>query len=79
MIGIDRKEIEEQKRFKQYFGNRIPTPEEYIFPRICRKNVVKSRNLRAKASEKSGEAARYAMHSSGKNSLAVGLSPYTFP
>ena len=24
-------------------------------------------------------AVRYAMHSSGKNSLAVGLSPYTFP
>ena len=76
---INSSDIEEQKRFKQYFGNRIPTPEEYIFPRICRKNVVKSRNLRAKASEKSGEAARYAMHSSGKNSLAVGLSPYTFP
>ena len=27
--------------------------DEYIFPRICRKNVVKSRNRRAKASEKS--------------------------
>ena len=25
------------------------------------------------------EAVRYAMHSSGQNSLAVGLSPYTFP
>lgn len=53
MIGINRKEIEEQKRYKQYFGNRIPTPEEYIFLRICCKNVVKSRKLSAKASEKS--------------------------
>ena len=25
------------------------------------------------------EAVRYAMHSSGRNSLAVGLSPYKFP
>ena len=25
------------------------------------------------------EVVAYAMHSSGKNSLAVGLSPYTFP
>ena len=44
--------------------------DEYIFPKICRKNVVKSRKSSAKASE------CYAMHSSGKNSLAVGLSPY---
>jgi len=27
--------------------------DEYIFPRICRKNVVKSRKSSAKASEKS--------------------------
>ena len=27
--------------------------DEYIFPKICRKNVVKSRKLSAKASEKS--------------------------
>ena len=50
--------------------------DESIFPRICRENVVKSRNLRAKAIENPCEAVRYAMHSSGKNSLAVGLSPY---
>ena len=50
--------------------------DEYIFPRICRENVVKPRNLRAKAIENPCEAVRYAMHSSGKNSLAVGLSPY---
>ena len=50
--------------------------DEYIFPGICRKNVVKPRNLRAKAIENPCEAVRYAMHSSGKNSLAVGLSPY---
>jgi hypothetical protein len=50
--------------------------DEYIFPRICRKNVVKPRNLRAKAIENPCEVVRYAMHSSGKNSLAVGLSPY---
>ena len=43
---------------------------------ICRKNVVKSRNLRAKAIENPCEAVRYAMHSLGINSLAVGLSPY---
>ena len=49
---------------------------EYIFPKICRKNVVKPRNLRAKAIENPCEAVRYAMHSSGKNSLAVELSPY---
>ena len=28
---INSSDIEEQKRFKQYFGNRIPTPEEYIY------------------------------------------------
>ena len=50
--------------------------DEYIFPRICRENAVKPRNLRAKAIENPCEAVRYAMHSSGKNSLAVGLSPY---
>ena len=27
---INSSDIEEQKRFKQYFGNRIPTPEEYL-------------------------------------------------
>ena len=50
--------------------------DEYIFPKICRKNVVKSRKSSAKESENPCEAVRYAMHSSGKNSLAVGLSPY---
>ena len=38
--------------------------------------MVKPRNLRAKAIENPCEVVRYAMHSSGKNSLAVGLSPY---
>ena len=28
---INSSDIEEQKRFKQHFGNRIPTPEEYIY------------------------------------------------
>ena len=32
--------IEEQKRFKQYFGNRIPTPEEYIYT-ITKKTKIK--------------------------------------
>ena len=50
--------------------------DEYIFPKICRKNVVKSRKSSAKESENPCEAERYAMHSSGKNSLAAGLSPY---
>ena len=50
--------------------------DEYIFPKICRKNVVKSRKSSAKESENPCEAVRYAMHSSGKTSLAVGLSPY---
>ena len=54
----------------------VSKSDEYIFPRICRENVVKPRNLRAKAIENPCEAVRYAMHSSGKNSLAVGLSPY---
>ena len=40
MIGINRKEIEEQKRYKQYFGNRIPTPEEYIYT-ITKKTKIK--------------------------------------
>ena len=50
--------------------------DEYIFPKICRKNVVKSRKSSAKESENPCEAVRYAMHSPGKNSLAAGLSPY---
>ena len=35
---INSSDIEEQKRFKQYFGNRIPTPEEYIYT-ITKKTI----------------------------------------
>lgn len=37
---INSSDIEEQKRFKQYFGNRIPTPEEYIYT-ITKKTTIK--------------------------------------
>ena len=39
-IIINSSDIEEQKRFKQYFGNRIPTPEEYIYT-ITKKTTIK--------------------------------------
>ena len=34
-------------------SNVVRKSDEYIFPKICRKNVVKSRKSSAKASEKS--------------------------
>jgi hypothetical protein len=40
------------------------------------KNGVKIRKLSVKASENPCEVVAYAMHSSGKTFLAVGLSPY---
>ena len=55
MIGINRKDI----RAVLFYFHRIALvkeqfvilgrkPDEYIFPRICRKNVVKSRKSSAK-------------------------------
>ena len=37
---IIRSYIEDQIRFKQYFGNRIPTPAEYIYT-ITKKTTIK--------------------------------------
>ena len=60
MIGIHRKDIRAVLFYfrrialvKEQFVILVRKSDEYIFPKICRKNVVKSRNLRAKASEKS--------------------------
>ena len=41
---INSSDIEEQKRFKQYFGNRIPTPEEYII-RLQKRQRLNFKNL----------------------------------
>ena len=55
MIGINRKDIRvvlfyfhRIALFKEQFVILVRKSDEYIFPKICRKNVVKSRNLRAK-------------------------------
>ena len=79
MIGINRKDIRTVLSYfhrialvKEQFVILGRKPDEYIFPRICRKNVVKSRKSSAKENVTP-------LHSSGKSSLAAGLSPYIFP
>ena len=60
MIGINRKDIRAVLFYfhrialvKEQFVILVRKSDEYIFPKICRKNVVKSRKSSAKASEKS--------------------------
>ena len=55
MIGINRKDIRAVLFYfrritlvKEQFVILVRKSDEYIFPRICRKNVVKSRKLSAK-------------------------------
>lgn len=69
---INSSDIEEQKRFKQYFGNRIPTPEEYIYT-ITKKtrSAFPASTLRAKRG--AGKITADALFGAGRKINALGF------